>query len=447
MIQLQSWEPLLDGFSDPTICLNGAGQVLYGNEAARTLLGRNASELEGNPLRHLLAESSALPAFEGSGTQVVRESCELTLLRKDGVRVRAECSRLPLSAMPAGGLHCLVLRERPHADGSTREPSGQSARSGHLVPAAGQAGEQKFRRLLQTMPVAALLWSRQGSVLEVNDHFLRLLGYSRDEFLRLPFSWETLTAPGFAAADAAALHEVASNGACTPYEKELLHKDGSRVSVEFSCSLLDPATPDLVLAFATDLSRQRRAECALRKSRERFDIVAQTTRDGVWEQDLVTGEVFRSARWFEIQGYSGPEDGANASFESWLERVHPDYRDYVRTRLQLHLDKGLPLELVYLHLHASGEYRWQRCSGQAIRARSGKPLKMVGAISDIMHQKLVEEEVLREKEMSDSIINSLPGIFYLINEEGEVLRWNGNLETVTGMGRRELNASPERVQI
>ena len=43
-----------------------------------------------------------------------------------------------------------------------------------------------------------------------------------------------------------------------------------------------------------------------------------------------------------------------------------------------------------------------------------------------------EESLLREKVFSDSLINSLPGIFYMFNEEGKFERWNYNFEIVTG---------------
>ncbi len=47
------------------------------------------------------------------------------------------------------------------------------------------------------------------------------------------------------------------------------------------------------------------------------------------------------------------------------------------------------------------------------------------------NRKRTEAEIIREKKLSDSLINSLPGVFYLFNKEGEFLRWNKNLETVT----------------
>ncbi|HQV54629.1 MAG TPA: PAS domain S-box protein [Chitinophagaceae bacterium] len=57
---------------------------------------------------------------------------------------------------------------------------------------------------------------------------------------------------------------------------------------------------------------------------------------------------------------------------------------------------------------------------------------------EIIARKLAELEMIHEKELSDSLINSLPGIFYLFNQQGKYFRWNKNFETVTGYNSVEI---------
>jgi len=59
--------------------------------------------------------------------------------------------------------------------------------------------------------------------------------------------------------------------------------------------------------------------------------------------------------------------------------------------------------------------------------------------SDISKRRSAEEQMLKEKDLSDSIINSLPGIFYLFDETGKFLRWNKNFETISGYGSEEIS--------
>jgi len=63
---------------------------------------------------------------------------------------------------------------------------------------------------------------------------------------------------------------------------------------------------------------------------------------------------------------------------------------------------------------------------------------LVGVILDVTENKMMEKSLLREKKFSDTMINSLPGIFYLLDKNGKVLRWNENLNKVTGFSDSEL---------
>lgn len=58
--------------------------------------------------------------------------------------------------------------------------------------------------------------------------------------------------------------------------------------------------------------------------------------------------------------------------------------------------------------------------------------------SDVSERRRAEEQILKEKGLSDSIINSLPGIFYLFDTNGKFLRWNKNFETISGFSADEI---------
>ncbi|MEE8359843.1 MAG: PAS domain-containing protein, partial [Candidatus Omnitrophota bacterium] len=74
--------------------------------------------------------------------------------------------------------------------------------------------------------------------------------------------------------------------------------------------------------------------------------------------------------------------------------------------------------------------------------RDSKTNEIQGVIEyvrDITDRKRAEEEMLRERDFSDKVINSLPGIFYLISEKGRFVRWNSNLEEVSGYSSSEVS--------
>ena len=64
---------------------------------------------------------------------------------------------------------------------------------------------------------------------------------------------------------------------------------------------------------------------------------------------------------------------------------------------------------------------------------------ITGITRDISLRKQAEENLIREKNFSETVINSLPGIFYIFDADGNLVRWNDNLETVTDYSFDEIS--------
>jgi len=133
------------------------------------------------------------------------------------------------------------------------------------------------------------------------------------------------------------------------------------------------------------------AEEALRQSEERLQRAINATQDGIWEWDIQTNQEFVSPRWCEILGYSFDDPELPHTYEVWASRIHPDDYDRVIEVEKSHLEKGSKYDVDYRHRHKSGEYRWQNSRGQAVLDEQGKPIKMVGCISDITERKQLEQ--------------------------------------------------------
>ncbi|HBF33394.1 TPA: calcium-binding protein, partial [Candidatus Sumerlaeota bacterium] len=139
-----------------------------------------------------------------------------------------------------------------------------------------------------------------------NDYYLNLIGFTREELEQKQVSWRTITPPEWLPADELALRELQERGTCTPYEKEYVRRDGTRVPVFLTDALL-PGTPEQIIAFALDLTERHRVEEALRVSEIRFRTtfeqagvgVAVLTPDGRWFQV--------NQKLCDITGYSAEE--------------------------------------------------------------------------------------------------------------------------------------------
>jgi len=77
-------------------------------------------------------------------------------------------------------------------------------------------------------------------------------------------------------------------------------------------------------------------------------------------------------------------------------------------------------------------------SCSVVRSSEGGTMGVVMVAHDISERKKTQDAVLKEKNISAAIINSLPGIFYLFDDKGNFLQWNKNFETITGYAKEEI---------
>jgi PAS domain S-box-containing protein len=122
-----------------------------------------------------------------------------------------------------------------------------------------QVREARIRRLVESSIIGIFFWNLSGSILDANDAFLEMLGYSRQELLAGEVNWERMTPLEYRALDERKAAEIRDTRTCTPYEKEFLGKDGGRIPVLIGAVLFDDS-PDHGVAFVLDLSERKRAE-------------------------------------------------------------------------------------------------------------------------------------------------------------------------------------------
>jgi PAS domain S-box-containing protein len=126
--------------------------------------------------------------------------------------------------------------------------------------------EAKFRVLFASNVIPMNYWHADGRILEANDAYLCLTGFSREEIKAGHVRWDLLTVPEERTRHLRALAELsAGRETCTPYEKEYQLRDGQRIPVLISGVLL-PGYTDRGMGFFLDLRERKQAEVALQKA-------------------------------------------------------------------------------------------------------------------------------------------------------------------------------------
>jgi PAS domain S-box-containing protein len=118
--------------------------------------------------------------------------------------------------------------------------------------------EAKVRRLLDAGVIGVIV-TDLDRIVEANDHFLQMVGYTREDLNGGRLRWPEMTPPEYAELDARGIAEMAERGVCTPFEKEYIRRDGSRVPILIGAAELQ-RDPPLSICFILDLTERKRGE-------------------------------------------------------------------------------------------------------------------------------------------------------------------------------------------
>jgi PAS domain S-box-containing protein len=118
--------------------------------------------------------------------------------------------------------------------------------------------ELKIRRLVDANIVGILISDLSGRIIEANDAFLGIIGYTRDDLEQGRLRWAELTPPEWLAASERAAEQLTATGVCELFEKQYIRRDGTRVPVLVAAAAIEGTKGENV-AFVLDLTERKRA--------------------------------------------------------------------------------------------------------------------------------------------------------------------------------------------
>jgi PAS domain S-box-containing protein len=145
-----------------------------------------------------------------------------------------------------------------------------------------EQSNKRFRRLVESNIFGVTFGDFEGGIHYANDAFLKMIGYERDQLVSKQIRWDCLTPPEYLHLDDRAAEELRQQGVCTPYEKEYIRADGSRVPILIGAALLEEPFEQQqeIVGFFLDLSELKKTERALRESEHRYRTLFETIDEG-----------------------------------------------------------------------------------------------------------------------------------------------------------------------
>jgi PAS domain S-box-containing protein len=264
--------------------------------------------------------------------------------------------------------------------------------------------EERFRATINASPDGFAVMDLAGKLEMVSPALLAMRGCEREEEMvghsNLEFfppeDWDHVKSY------VALIQQGETTG---PSELRAIRVDGSLIDIETNGVLVRGANgqPTGMSFVVRNITERKRAEEALRETKERLEMALVGGGLGTYELNLQTGETQVDARYLAMLGYA-PGELDLTNMKHWEELVHPD--DLAQTR-------SPHTEVEYRMRHKDGHWIWVLDAGRVVEHDSlGRPLRMSGVHQDITERKRSEEALresdIRFKKLSDHV----PGMIY-----------------------------------
>lgn len=252
--------------------------------------------------------------------------------------------------------------------------------------------EERFRKAFRSNPQPMSLTTiDEGRYLDVNDSFLSMSGYARDEIVG--HTWLELGIWETAESRLDFIEQLKEHGSIVNTETRFRTKDGSIRLLLSSAEQLQIAGERCLLLASTDITERKKAEEALVESRSRLLLAQQAARMGTFDWNIQSGVNTWSP---EMESMYGLTPGSFAGSQSaWEELVHPDDREKAIASVRRGVESGAPVEDEWRVVWPDGSVHWLFGRFQVFTDDSGTPLHLTGINIDITDRKN-SLEALRE---------------------------------------------------
>lgn len=179
------------------------------------------------------------------------------------------------------------------------------------------------------------------------------------------------------------------------YEEEQTTPDGGKIWLSTSKVPLKDNTGKVfgILGVYEDITRQKEMQESLRLTAGMLNEAQQFARMGSWKLDLLSHKLLWSDEVYRIFELDPKE--FKASYEAFVEQIHPEDRDMVNSAYMTSLSAKQPYEVTHRLLMKDGRIKWVHESGASEFDEKGRPLRSFGTVQDITERKLAEAEIER----------------------------------------------------
>ncbi len=263
----------------------------------------------------------------------------------------------------------------------------------------GLQGEKYMKTILGTMIDGFYLIDTEGCILDANDFYCSMIGYSREELLTMKV--KDLEAVDSEEVIKGRIQQILESGYAR-FETRHLRKDGRIIDVECSVNFLTEEKPKL-FCFLRDITGRKELEESLRRQKEEFELIFDNIPAQIWYKDTLNNFVRVNRQVCADIGMTNDQiEGHSAAeiFPSFAEKYYQDDLEVINS--------GHPKRGIIEQINAAGgELRSVQTDKMPVSEKDGKVVHLIALVKDITERKRGEEMLRLQSDAMDASIDGL----------------------------------------
>ncbi len=401
----EKYRNLFERASESIVVHNIQGSILDVNSTAAFFSGYSKEELKSLNIADLLFPED----LERTPVPIERLIAGETTLTRRRIKTRMGVIRImdvSSKMLPDGNVMAIVrdVTEKSEAE------------------KALSISELRFRTLAGNAPTGIFETNGKGETIYANGKMIEYTGLSFDELLGT--NWIKSIHPDDRNEVLKNWEQNVDRKKESSSEYRLVHKNGEVRWVSGKAVPVYDRNGHFsgYLGTVSDITKEKLALLALKESEEKYRALVEQASDGIYIADADGRIITVNSSSCRLSGYTEEE----ILGKSIAEFVPEDELKKNPLRFD-ELKQGRTV---------TSERKIKLKSGETLQVESITKMlsdgRILSFVRDITERTKARNEIIKEKNLSDTIINSLPGIFYLYDEEGNFRRWNKNLEFISG---------------
>jgi len=303
---------------------------------------------------------------------------------------------------------------------------------------AMRLSEEKYRRVVEDQTEFIVRWLPGGTRTFVNESYCRYFGISQDEAIGTS-CWPQV-AENFHRTLGETIESLTPQNPVSTDEIVVIRPDGTTGWNSWTTRALFNEQGELIeyQAVGRDITERRRAEEELARQRYYLSRAQEIGSIGTWELDIANNNLVWTDETYRIFGLP---QGVDLAYETFLNCVHPEDREYVNSRWQAAVN-GEPYDIEH-RIMAGGQVKWVREKADLEFDDRGNCIRAIGLAQDITKRRQAEQTLRDSEEKFRQLVENINEVFWLNDlDSSQVLFVSPTYESIWGQTCQSLYDNP-----